>query len=111
VRSGSRTGGLRGGVATVEGDFVTMARVAYVPGIRVSGIYGIRGGATSRLAVTGPAGANGRVDISAAGEITGVLGGRRVRVPAPSAAGARAARARDLLAVPAPANPGLRSLG
>jgi pimeloyl-ACP methyl ester carboxylesterase len=111
VRSGSRTGGLRGGVATVEGDFVTMARVAYVPGIRVSGIYGIRGGATSRLAVTGPSGANGRVDISATGEITGVLGGRRVRVPAPAASAARRTQAPDLLAVPATANPGLRSLG
>jgi hypothetical protein len=61
--------------------------------------------------VTGPGGANGRIDIDGAGAISGVLGGRRVRVRAPAASAARAARARGLLAVPRTGNPGLRSLG
>jgi pimeloyl-ACP methyl ester carboxylesterase len=109
VRSGSRTGGLRGGVATVEGDFVTLARVSYVPGVRVSGTYGIRGGVGSRLAVTGPGGATGRLDISAGGAVSGTLDGRRIRIAAPAARAAGGGR--DLLALPLWASPGLRSLG
>ena len=107
VRSGSKTGGLRGGVATVNGDFANLTRVVYVPGLRVSGVYGVRNGATSRLAVTGSVGVSGRIDISSTGAISGVLNGVRVRTVKTATNAAR----RDALAAPLGAHARLRSLG
>lgn len=107
VRSGSKTGGLRGGVATVAGDFANLTRVVYVPGLRVSGVYGIRKGAASRLAVTGSTGVQGRIDISTTGAISGILNGVRVR----SVKTAASAGARDDLARALGPHPGLRRIG
>ena len=82
ITPGSRTGGLRGGVATVEGGFITFHRVSYVPGVRVSGTYATSlsggDGGVSRFAVTGPAAAVGTLTITAAGDVSGILGGRRI---------------------------------
>ncbi|HVP02697.1 MAG TPA: alpha/beta fold hydrolase [Solirubrobacteraceae bacterium] len=111
ITPGSRTGGLRGGVATVEGGFITFHRVSYVPGVRVSGTYATSlAGATagvSHLAVTGPAAAKGTITIDASGTITGNLGGRSINA---HTAGARSAllQLRRGLAVPAFADPALR---
>ncbi|HEY5141901.1 MAG TPA: alpha/beta fold hydrolase [Solirubrobacteraceae bacterium] len=82
ISPGSRTGGLRGGVATVEGSFITFHRVSYVPGVRISGTYvpsanGPSAG-PSRFAVTGPAAAAGTLTITSDGTVTGILGGRRI---------------------------------
>lgn len=107
IRSGSKTGGLRGGVATVAGDFANLTRVVYVPGLRVSGVYGIRKGTASRLAVTGSTGVQGRIDISTTGAVSGILNGVRVR----SVKTAASAGARDGLAVPLGPHPGLRRIG
>ena len=112
VSTGARTGGLRGGVARVNGDVVELQRVSYVPGVRVSGVYALKRGASSQLQVTGPSAARGRLEIDGGGTARGVLGGRRVE----SGAAASAASAADGswgrgLRLPPFANPGLRDAG
>ncbi len=111
IRPGSRTGGLRGGVATVEGDFITFHRVSYVPGVRVSGTYAtsLTGAAAgvSRFAVTGPAAAAGTLTISADGSVSGILGGRRISAHFGAASSARLHLPRSLRA-PAFPDPALR---
>ncbi len=79
IGTGSRTGGLRGGVASVSGDTVQLRRVSYVPGVRVSGTYALKRGKTSELLITGVAAARGRLTIDGTGTARGVLGGRRVQ--------------------------------
>ncbi len=103
IAPGSRTGGLRGGVATVEGSFITFRRVSYVPGVRVSGTYATTDTGTSQFAVTGPAAAAGTLSVSASGRITGRLGGRRIDAQAGGETSARAASAHRSIA------PALRS--
>lgn len=112
VSTGARTGGLRGGVARVNGDVVELQRVSYVPGVRVSGVYALKRGATSQLQVTGPKAARGRLEIDGSGTARGILGGRRVE----SAVAARAAHAAGSgwdhgLALPPFAHPALRDAG
>ena len=112
VTTGARTGGLRGGVARVNGDVVDLTRVTYVPGVRVSGTYAIKRGGTSQLQVTGPRAARGRLEIDGAGTARGTLGGRTIE----AAASASAATGGDGswgrgLAAPAFPHPGLRAAG
>ncbi len=110
ITPGSRTGGLRGGVATVEGGFISFHRVSYVPGVRVSGNYATSltggSGGVSRFAVTGPAAAVGTLSITADGAVSGVLGGRRITAHL-VAGSARLHLPRDLRA-PAFPDPALR---
>ncbi len=110
ITPGSRTGGLRGGVATVEGGFITFHRVSYVPGVRVSGTYATSltdgTGGVSRFAVTGPAAAVGTLTIEASGAVSGTLGGKRISAHL-NATGARLHLPRSLQA-PAFPDPGLR---
>ncbi len=112
VTSGSRTGGLRGGVATVDGNTVELQSVSYVPGVRITGAYTLETGQTSKLFVTGPAAARGRLDIDSTGTARGVLGGRRVQAAesARVASRSRTSMAR-WLALPKFANPALRAAG
>lgn len=112
VTTGSRTGGLRGGVATVDGDVAELQAVSYVPGVRVSGSYAMRGGGISRLVVTGRAAARGRLEIDTAGTARGVLGGRRVEaVQAASASRRRDDSQGRGLALPRFPHPTLRAAG
>ena len=55
INTGARTGGLRGGVARVNGDVVELTRVTYVPGVRVSGTYAIKRGGDLAAAGDRPA--------------------------------------------------------
>jgi hypothetical protein len=85
VSSGSSTGGLRGGVAIVDGSFASLDDVSYVPGVEVSGQYAFRDG-ISTVRVRGRSAARGTLTIDPNRNVTGTLGGRRVAVQA-SAAG------------------------
>ncbi len=87
VTVGSRTGGLRGGVAIVEGRFATLREVSYVPGVTVSGNFAF-GAGTTQVRVRGSRAARGSLSIDEQGRVTGTLSGRRVSVIA-SAASAR----------------------
>ena len=110
VSTGSQTGGLRGGVATVSGDTVQLRRVSYVPGVRVSGTYALKRGQTSQLLITGPAAARGRLTIDGTGTARGVLGGRRVQATFASASALGGPPARGL-ELPPFAHPALRPAG
>jgi pimeloyl-ACP methyl ester carboxylesterase len=72
-----RVGGLRGGyVRPTSITRSVLHRYEYVPGVRVSGVVSATG--TSRLTVSGTKAAHGSLTITAAGRVTGRLGGRRV---------------------------------
>jgi hypothetical protein len=101
IGTGARTGGLRGGAASVEGERLVLRRVAYVPGLRVSGQASLRAGGAAQVAVSGAA--RGSLRIAAGGAVSGTVNGRRVRLAAPSAAGP--ADAWDALAGPLPPAP------
>jgi pimeloyl-ACP methyl ester carboxylesterase len=89
VSTGSRTAGLRGGAAIVQDATAVLSRVAYVPGVEVSGTYAFRGQGTTQVRVGGPQAARGQLTIDADDRITGSLGGTAVSI----APGARAAAA------------------
>jgi hypothetical protein len=81
-------GGLRGGWVSVDDVGLVFHRAVYVPGVSVSGRLAVvqRGfGFEGRLSPRGPASAHGLLKITAAGLITGRLGGRPVRVRLPVA--------------------------
>ena len=104
VTEGSRTGGLRSGVAIYTSGLITLRKVVYVPGVVVSGFVALRQDAgTTRLLVRGSAAARGSLAIDAAGHLTGELGGHRV------GSGARAAGAARGLGLPRFAFPELRA--
>lgn len=109
VRAGSRTGGLRGGVAIVGSRGVTLRRVVYVPGVRVSGTLALERGASSAFRVEGRAAVRGRLVIDGSGRVSARLGGRRVRLRAAARASAPAARLTGPLGLPAVPVPGLRA--
>lgn len=85
VRSGARTGGLRGGVAVVSGSTVSLRSVTYVPGVSVSGTYQLRTG-SARVRVSGSSAARGTLMISSKDRATGRLDGRSIKVRAGAAA-------------------------
>jgi pimeloyl-ACP methyl ester carboxylesterase len=116
----ARGGGLRGGHFRLFDDDsrLSMTRYAYVPGLRVSGT--LRAGEsdiTGRLAVTGPKGASGFVQLTRTGA-TGRLGGRpfTYRAPRGTAASAASAGAHRVGLAPGPdllrrlVHPGTRRL-
>jgi pimeloyl-ACP methyl ester carboxylesterase len=112
IGTGSRTGGLRSGVAIVRGDTIDLRRVSYVPGVRVSGTYALKRGQSSQLLVTGPAAARGRLTIDGTGTARGVLGGSRVQATFAAAASAAGPSGWPRsLALPAFAHPALRPAG
>lgn len=88
-------GGLRGGTFRIGDNGITMKRLTFVPGIRVSGSLP-DGRQPGRLQITGPGAPNGRLTLRGK-RLTGRLGGKRVNVrfdpdaSSPSAARAAAA--------------------
>lgn len=76
-----RTGGLRAGWGGIVHGKVELHGYSYVPGVTLSGKLGSGGGGT--LLIGGRAGADGVLHISRSGALSGVLGGRRVRVSQP----------------------------
>lgn len=90
IHNGSRTGGLRGGIATYANGIITFQSVVYVPGVTVSGFYALEPSAgTTRLLVRGSAAARGQVTIDAGGHVAGDLGGQHVTTTTSTAAAAR----------------------
>ena len=86
IRNGSRTGGLRSGVAIYSDGVITLRKVVYVPGVTVSGFFSLRASAgTTRLLVRGSAAARGSITIDGQGVVAGVLGGRRIHTSASAA--------------------------
>jgi pimeloyl-ACP methyl ester carboxylesterase len=73
---GGAGGGLRGG-SYRQGRRLRLRDFVVVPGVRVSGSETHTG--SLRLRIAGRAAANGRVEVSRRGRLTGRLGGRRVR--------------------------------
>ncbi|HEY1540648.1 MAG TPA: alpha/beta fold hydrolase [Solirubrobacteraceae bacterium] len=81
----TRTGGLRGGRATVHGGRLTLIDVTYVPGVQVSGSERVDGTGTGALRIRGAKAAHGSLTITSK-TITGVLGGHRVSLVSRAAA-------------------------
>lgn len=108
IHNGTRTGGLRGGLAVYADGVITLRKVVYVPGVTVSGFFAIDAGSgTTRLLIRGSAASRGQITIDANGRATGVLDGRHVTATL-SAAAASAHRAPGTLSLPAFAFPRLR---
>jgi pimeloyl-ACP methyl ester carboxylesterase len=85
-----RTGGLRAGWAKLTGEALTFSGYSYVPGVTISG----RIGSTSRvLRVGGRAAAHGTLRVGPQMTLSGVLGGKHVRLEdtGPQAVGAQMA--------------------
>jgi pimeloyl-ACP methyl ester carboxylesterase len=87
-----RTGGLRGGRATVRDGVLTLFDVVYVPGVKVSGSVPLLGGAQV-LRVRGSKAAHGALTVTAT-SISGQLDGRTISVASRAAAVARVAQPR-----------------
>ena len=106
IRNGSRTGGLRGGVAIFADGLITLRKVVYVPGVTVSGFYALSSNTTgvTRLLVRGRSAARGSITIDARGDVAGTLGGHRINAKA-AAAGLRPSSPE----LPRFANPALRA--
>ena len=93
-----RAGGLRGGYVAASTRSLSMHDVLFVPGVRVSAVE--RGG-PAHLSVAGPAASRAHLLVTRGGVVTGVVGGRRVRLasrapsPAARADGSRGRRRGD----------------
>jgi hypothetical protein len=72
-----RVGGLRGGYVTASTRSLSMHDVVFVPGVRVSAVE--RGG-PAHLSVAGPDASRAHLLVTRGGVVTGVVGGRRVRL-------------------------------
>jgi pimeloyl-ACP methyl ester carboxylesterase len=72
-----REGGLRGGFIAATSSRLTMHDVVFVPGVRVSAVE--RGG-PAHLSVAGPAASRAHLLVTRGGVVTGVVGGKRVRL-------------------------------
>ena len=72
-----RVGGLRGGFIAATRSAVTLHDVVFVPGVRVSAVE--RGG-PAHLSVAGPAASRAHLLVSPGGVVTGVVGGKPVRL-------------------------------
>jgi hypothetical protein len=77
--SGSSFGGLRGGYAKLTSSAATLRGFSFVPGVRLSGTFPVRGGELqpATLRVYGSQAARGRVRFRAGRRVAGILGGRR----------------------------------
>jgi hypothetical protein len=113
---GVRFGGLRGGTVAMTGAGAKLAHLAYVPGVRLSGLVpkGVllrNKGPAANLSVSGSAGAGGRLRMASGGRLSGVLGGRsfhinvsaQVKVARAGQAGGEAAWTDGPVAFPLPA--------
>ncbi len=74
-----RIGGLRAGWADAGDGALAFHDYSYVPGVTVSGKIAQSGGV---LRIGGRAAAHGTLGLGSRGQLTGVLAGRRVRIPA-----------------------------
>ncbi|MEA2380122.1 MAG: hypothetical protein QOH72_93 [Solirubrobacteraceae bacterium] len=92
-RLGTRVGGLRGGSARWTSTGIRLRRVQYVPGVLVSGFAPHARNATTRVTVSGPAGAHGTLRILPGGRVVARLDGRRLTAHLPAAGGAARAAA------------------
>ncbi|HEX4837878.1 MAG TPA: hypothetical protein VFV03_05075, partial [Solirubrobacteraceae bacterium] len=80
-----RVGGLRAGWGGLIHGALVLRGYSYVPGVTVSGkVSSSRGGS---LRIGGSAAARGTLRVGARGALTGVLGGRHVRLASPASAG------------------------
>ncbi len=87
VTNGSRTGGLRSGLAIYTNGLITLRKVVYVPGVEVSGFVALNASSgETHLLLRGSAAARGNITISSTGQISGRLGGRRISTQVVSAA-------------------------
>jgi pimeloyl-ACP methyl ester carboxylesterase len=79
--SGSSFGGLRGGYARVNSSSLRLHRVAFVPGVEISGTFKVVGGhlRPADLRVEGTLAAKGTVRVGAP-KLTGTLGGHRFSI-------------------------------
>ena len=84
VETGSRTGGLRGGAALVNGSTAVLSNMSYVPGVTVSGPYVFRDERSASVTVGGPRAARGKLTLDAAGNVSGTLDGRAVSFSPPA---------------------------
>jgi pimeloyl-ACP methyl ester carboxylesterase len=92
-RLGTRVGGLRGGSARWTSTGIRLRRVQYVPGVLVSGFAPHARNATTRVTVSGPAGAHGTLRILPGGRVVARLDGRRLTAHLPATGGAARAAA------------------
>lgn len=97
-------GGLRGGAFEAElqrrGATITLDRIVWIPGVRVSGELKLPRASrelTGKLRVSGSQAAAGRLELERDGSISGKLGGKRVRVG--GTRGASLTRSRSLEAL------------
>jgi pimeloyl-ACP methyl ester carboxylesterase len=97
-RIGTRVGGLRGGNARWTATGIRLRGVQYVPGVVVSGLAPHARNATTRVTVSGPAGAHGMVRILPGGRVAARLDGRRLTAHLPATGIVAAARAATLAA-------------
>ena len=82
---GVRFGGLRGGTVAMTGAGAKLEHLAYVPGVRLTGLVPTaillrNKGPAANLSVSGSAAAGGRLRIAAGGRLSGVLGGQGFHV-------------------------------
>ena len=104
VTNGSRTGGLRSGLAIYANGMITLRNVVYVPGVEVSGFVALNATAgKTQLLIRGSAASRGTVSISSSGRASGRLGGHSFDTPIVAAGHPRGG-----LATPDFANPALR---
>jgi pimeloyl-ACP methyl ester carboxylesterase len=83
----SRAGGLRGGRIIVRNEVLTLFKVVYVPGVKVSGTVPLNAGGRQRLTLSGTRASKGKITVTPT-TITGRLGGRKISLVARSAAAA-----------------------
>jgi hypothetical protein len=82
-----RVGGLRAGWAAITQAGARFSGYSYVPGVTISGKIT---SSSVELRIGGPAAAHGTLRLGPHGALTGVLGGKRVRLPKSAGAGASA---------------------
>ena len=79
---GSSFGGLRGGYAQLDTSAVVLHDFSFVPGVRLSGTFPVKGGQlqTASIRISGSTASQGTVRVGANPMVTGTLGGRRFDV-------------------------------
>jgi pimeloyl-ACP methyl ester carboxylesterase len=80
--SGSSFGGLRGGYARITATAATLHHFSFVNGVALSGTFPVRNHELqpATIRISGSAGSQGTVHLSANKRVTGTLGGRRFSV-------------------------------
>ncbi len=80
--SGSSFGGLRGGFARITASALTLHRLAFVGGVRLTGTFAVEHGRLrpADIAVEGSQAAQGTVRIGSSARVSGALGGVRFNI-------------------------------